>query len=69
MMLTPENKAIIDAKTYRELLSGVRFAPLGDKWFQGQTGDYWGKRMNELRNAEGGEEMHVATSKSIGWVR
>jgi hypothetical protein len=67
MNLTPENKAAIDAKSYQALLAGVRFSPVGDRWFQGETGDYWLKRMSELRAAEGGDAKHVAASKSLGW--
>jgi len=43
--LTPENKAHIDALSYQGLLSHWRFAPSGDPWLQGETGDYWSKRM------------------------
>lgn len=67
MPLTPENKAIIDAKSYRELLHGWRYVPIGSAWFQDETGEYWGQRMNELRSLPGGDERHVAASKSIGW--
>lgn len=49
MELTEENKKEIYSKSYSELLSRWRFAPLGDRWFQGETGDYWAKRMKELR--------------------
>lgn len=64
MDLTPENKLYIDAMSYTQLLSGWRFAAVGDRWFQGETGDYWGKRMRELRDA--GAD-HVGASKAIGW--
>ena len=67
MNLTPENKKDIDEKTYEQLLSHWRVAPVGDLWFQGETGDYWGKRMKELRDLPGGNDKHVAASKSIGW--
>ena len=40
MKLTPKNKAHIDALSYEELLSKVRYAPAGDPWFQDETGDY-----------------------------
>ena len=66
MNLTTENKAYIDKLSYQALLSSWRFAPVGDKWFQGETGDYWGKRMRELR--EQGAD-HVGASKSIGWEK
>jgi hypothetical protein len=35
-------------------------------WFQGETGDYWSKRMSELR--EQGVD-HVAASKAVGWEK
>jgi len=66
MNLTPENKQIIDNKSYHELLQAVRYSPIGDPWFQGETGEYWMKRMSEVRNMVGHAE-HVATSKAIGW--
>lgn len=64
MDLTPENKAYIDKLNYEELLRRWRFAPAGDEWFQGETGNYWFKRMKELR--EQGAD-HVGASKRIGW--
>jgi len=67
MELTAENKAVIDKKPYEELLRRWRYAPLGDPLFQGETGDYWQQRMTELRAEPGGQERHVAASKSIGW--
>ena len=66
MNLTPENKAHIDSLSYEQLLSRWRFAPLGDPWFQGETGDYWSKRMKELREA--GAD-HAQASKKIGWKK
>ncbi len=65
MDLTEENKKQIDSLSYESLLSRWRFAPSGDKWFQGETGDYWGKRMAELRDAD--PDAAVAASKNIGW--
>ena len=64
MDLTTDNKRIIDGQNYEDLLRKWRFAPAGDPWFQGETGKYWGNRMNELRS-EGAD--HVRASKSIGW--
>ena len=66
MKLTKENKDHIDSLSYEQLLSRWRFAPVGDNWFQGETGKYWGERMNELRNRPGGNDKHVSASKSIG---
>jgi hypothetical protein len=62
MDLTPKNKAIIDNMPYERLLSDWRFAPVGNAWFQGETGNYWSNRMKELRDA--GAD-HVGASKSI----
>jgi len=67
MKLTPQNKAYIDGLNYEGLLSHWRFAPVGDPWFQDETGDYWQKRMGELRSKPGGDSVHVSASKSIGW--
>lgn len=64
MDLTPDNKKRIDAKSYEGLLAEWRNAPIGSPWFQGETGDYWSKRMKELR--EQGAD-HVGASKRIGW--
>jgi hypothetical protein len=64
MKLTKENKKWIDSISYEQLLGMWRFAPVGDPWFEGETGDYWSKRMKELR--EQGAD-HVGASKSIGW--
>jgi hypothetical protein len=66
MELTEENKATIDAKSYRELLHGWLFEPPGDPWFEGETGRYWGDRMKMLRADPGGQERHVQSSKHIG---
>ena len=66
MDLTKENKAQIDSLPYETLLADWRFARVGDKWFQGETGKYWAERMRELR--EKGAD-HVATSKAIGWAK
>jgi hypothetical protein len=64
MKLTEENKKHIDAMSYESLLSHWRFAPIGDPWFEGETGNYWSLRMHELK--EQGVD-HVGASKSVGW--
>jgi len=66
MRLTQENKAHIDGMTYMDLLRHWRFAPSGDPWFEGETGEYWTKRMQEIRDSPGSE--HVRASKIIGWT-
>ena len=65
MKLTPENKAHIDGMSYGGLLQHWRFAAAGDPWFEGETGQYWSKRMSELRNAD--PNGAVSASKSLGW--
>jgi len=65
MDLTPERKKTIDEMSYEGLLSRWRNAPLGDEWFQGETGKYWGERMAELKKQDPGGA--VAASKVIGW--
>jgi hypothetical protein len=66
MNLTEKNKKHIDSMSYAALLSGWRFAPVGDTWFQGETGDYWAQRMKELRD-QGVD--HVGASKELGWEK
>ena len=66
MQLTKENKKHIDSLSYEQLLSKWRFAPSGDPWFQGETGDYWGTVMNKKKEELKGYQA-VAISKSIGW--
>ena len=65
MELTEERKAHIDGLSYEQLLSKWRFAPMGESWFQGETGKYWGDRLAEKRDADPGGA--VAASKLIGW--
>ena len=59
-------KAEIDAMPYESMLRLWRNAPAGHPMFQGETGDYYSKRMAENR-AEVGNAAHVAASKQIGW--
>ena len=67
MELNEKNKRYIDSLSYQSLLGLWRFAPAGDPWFTTETGEYWGKRMAELRNQPGGQERHIAASKDLGW--
>jgi len=67
MELTQARKEFIDGLCYKHLLKQWRFAKIGDEWFQGETGIYWGERMSELRAQPGGNERHVQASKDIGW--
>lgn len=65
MKLTKKLKDKIDNKSYKQLLSRWRHAPVGDTMFQGESGEYWGKRMFELKHKS--ETDHVRASKQIGW--
>lgn len=69
MKLTEENKKHIDSLDYEALLSHWRFAPIGDPWFQDETGEYWKIKMRELRSLSDGQAKHVSASKSIGWQK
>jgi len=66
MELTKENKKHIDSLSYEQLLSQWRFAPSGNPWFQGETGNYWGKVMDKKKK-EIGQDKAVSISKNIGW--
>lgn len=65
MELTDERKQYIDQLSHYELLEKVRFAPAGDEWTQGETGDYWLKRLNEKKAEDPAQA--VANSKALGW--
>lgn len=65
MELTKENKDHINSLSVYDLLYKNRFAPVGEKWFQGETGKYWLRRMNEVRAEDPG--AYVAASKHMGW--
>lgn len=64
MKLTHDLKTEIDKKSMVELLERVRNAPIGDSMFQGESGDYWLKRLSELRVTKG-PAVWTAASKSI----
>lgn len=66
MKLTDELKSQIDAMPYQQMLHRWRHAPVGDQMFQGESGDYFSKRMAEKRS-EAGDAEHVRASKEIGW--
>ena len=66
--MTAEQKAWIDAATYRQMLERWRFAPIGDPMFIDDTGAYFEKVFKQKREATSDTER-VAASKSIGWDR
>ena len=59
--MTDEQKKQIDSMSQYQLCSKWRFAPSGDPLLQGDTGNYFSKRMKDL----GG--MTPEISKSLGW--
>jgi len=62
MVLTEEVKAHIDRMSHVEMCREWRFAPIGSPLFQGESGEYFQKRLfDEL----GG--FTPAISKAIGW--
>lgn len=63
--MTPEEKAWIDNANLFSLLSRWRFAAVGDKMFQGETGEYYSKVMFGKRDADNAE--WVRASKEVGW--
>lgn len=68
-MIAEKYKNWIDNASYQDLLHKWRFALPGDPHFIGEVGDYYIAKMKELRDAENGNEMHVAASKAIGWEK
>lgn len=61
-----EMKRWIDNASYEELLRKWRFAPLGDKYFSGNIGEYFTKKIIEKRNKLSSKE-ESEISKKVGW--
>ena len=55
----------IDNASYEDLLTKLRFAPVGDPFFMGEVGDYFMAVMTKRRDADLAE--HTRVSKKIGW--
>lgn len=67
-MIKEQHKQWIDNATYTEMLYRWRFSELGDPMFQGQTGDYFARVMQEKRNQlKAGEQVNA--SKTVGWEK
>ena len=56
----------IDNASYEQLFRKMRFAPIGDPFFQGDVGKHFMKVFS-IRRKEVGPAEHTATSKRIGW--
>lgn len=65
--MNEQDKKWIDGATYESLLARWRFAPVGARMFQGETGEYYAMVMAQKRDAD--PEGHVRASKNIGWER
>ena len=59
--MTQEQKTKIDGMTQHELCAKWRFAKIGDPLLQGDTGEYFSKRLKE----KGGFTSEI--SKRLGW--
>jgi hypothetical protein len=59
--LTDEMKRRIDAMSREDMARAWRFAAAGDPRFQGETGEYFSKRFQELG------AFSPEISKRIGW--
>lgn len=66
MVIESEMIKWIDNATYEQLLKKWRFAPSGDPFFEGATGEYYTQKMRDKRK-EIGNDAQVAASKRIGW--
>jgi uncharacterized membrane protein len=63
--MTAKQKKWIDNATLVELLRKWRFAPPGDPWFQGETGEYYSKVMFAWRDRD--PAAWTRASKTVGW--
>jgi hypothetical protein len=68
MTKTPTDQMMrwIDQASYDELLRKLRFARLGDPYFQGAVGDHYTAVMQRRRD-EIGPAAHTCASKAVGW--
>ena len=75
MKLTLERKSLIDRLSWSGVFSYFRFATLDDPWFQGATGKYWERRMDEMNEPTNAELLASYLSDQMSekewqeWVR
>ena len=50
MKLTKEIKKLIDSIPLERLKADLDYAPSGEDMFQGESGQYWRKRIQQLEN-------------------
>lgn len=65
MKLTDEVKAKIDAMSYEQLLRMWRHTYAGNPMFEGESGEYFAKRMQEQKPEDVAEVVRI--SKQVGW--
>ena len=65
--MTDDLQAQIDAMSLEDLLRTWRYAPVGDRRFQGEAGQYVAARLAALRRAD--PDAWVRASQRIGWER
>lgn len=64
--MNEKDKEWIDNATYEELLRKWRFAPLGERIFIGESGEYYRKVMLQKKYKLPHNEV-VKASKNVGW--
>jgi len=64
--MNEETKKEIDSMDYESMLNLWRFSKVGYPMFQGETGKYFSKVMNEKRDALS-DDKRVQASKNVGW--
>lgn len=52
MHLTPQVKAYIDSLSLTSLIRHWKCSKFGDRWFLGESGDYWYSKMDEFKNKD-----------------
>lgn len=58
----------IDNAGYQDLLTKLRFEPVGSPWFSGECGEYLMAKLKE-RKAKLSEAEQVRVSKAVGWEK
>lgn len=62
-MTTKEMKEWIDNANYEELLTKMKMAPVGSPFFGGKVGDYYLKKMREVRDSLSKSELTCISEK------
>lgn len=65
LKLDEKTKNFINSLTYEELLEQYKIAPKTDPWFQGEIGNYWKKRIKQLKPSNTIEEKNTLIFKAV----